>query len=88
MSEPQRVTPPCEFEADKLTLKVDEAVPSDVEIMVRAHFDLGRAAPIPGARRNSRLTPPNMSCRIESNGTDYSLAALPSAAWHPLVQAK
>ena len=33
MSEPKRVPPPCEFEADKLILKIDEVVPSDVEII-------------------------------------------------------
>jgi len=33
MSESHRVPPPCEFEADKLTLKIDEVVPSDVEMI-------------------------------------------------------
>jgi serine/threonine-protein kinase RsbW len=33
MSEPQRIPPPCEFEADRLTLKIDEVVSSDVEII-------------------------------------------------------
>jgi len=33
MSEPKSVPPPCEFDPDKLALKIDEVVPSDVEII-------------------------------------------------------
>ncbi len=33
MSELQHVPPPCEFEADKLALKIDKVVPSEVEMI-------------------------------------------------------
>lgn len=33
MSEPMRVPPPCEFELDKLVIRLDEVVPSDAKII-------------------------------------------------------